>query len=157
MGGRNPEAWFYRGGGGDGAPILFPSFPKLLEHLISAIRHHRSVGDMWMQPKLRGLGQCWCKGHYQNNHARHSPQSNWMLYWSNKTLPEMPLNSFVSPEHGRIAHVLMNKENRSNHMKITYSDSCKLFSHSKDILEASNWCLRVPKEHAKRSRWLGGQ
>ena len=69
----------------------------------------------------------------------------------------MPLNSLVSPEHERIAHILMNKENRSNHMKITYSDSCKIFSHSKDILEASNWCLREPKEHAKRSRWLGGQ
>ena len=150
MGGRNPEAWFYKGGGGDGPPILFASFPKAPEHLIPAIRHHRSVGDMWMQPKLRGLGQCWWKVHCQNRHARHWYQGSRMPYWSNGTLPEMPLNNFVSPEHEIIPHILMHKENRSNHMKITYSDSCKLFSHSKDILEASKWCLKEPKEHCKK-------
>ena len=51
----------------------------------------------------------------------------------------------------------MDKENRLDQMKITYLGNCKLFSRLNDILEASNWCLSMPTEHAKGSGWLDGQ
>ena len=123
MEGRNPEAWSDKRGGGDDPPILLPSFPQAPQHFISDIIHHRSMGNMWMQPKVRGLGQCWWKVHCQNRHARHWYKGSWMLYWSNRTLPEMPLNSFVSPEHEIIPNILMKRLDAENAMDIDRSPS----------------------------------
>jgi hypothetical protein len=57
---------------------------------------------------------------------------------SNGTLPEISQNSFVSPEHKRMAQILVKKENRSRYMKITYLGNCKPSNHLNDTLEASN-------------------
>jgi len=112
---------------------------------------------MWVQLKLWVLGQCWWKGHHQNRHSRHLYQDSLMMFPSNGTLSEIPQDNFISPEHDIMAHILRKQGSKSNYMKITYLDNCRPSSHLNGMLEALNWCLRVPKKHTKRSRWLGGQ
>jgi hypothetical protein len=72
-------------------------------------------------------------------------------------LPETSQNCFVSPEHKRKAQILVKKENQVKINEITYLGNCKPSNRLNDTLEVSNWCLKEPKEHAKRSRWLDGQ
>jgi len=128
---------------------------ELLEHLIPAIRHHRSVGYMnAAQIKRVSVDE---KDITRTNMPDTHPKAVECCTDAMELCHRCNWTVWYYQEHERIVHISMNKENTSNHMKITYWDSCKLFSHSKDILEASNWCLREPKEHAKRSRWLGGQ
>ena len=49
------------------------------------------------------------------------------------------------------------RRTRSRYMKIPYLGNCKPSNCLNDTLKASNWCLREPKKHVKRSRWSYGQ